>query len=96
MAKPAPSIPIPGAPKQPSTSAIGFPPAHLSATGCASLTAGLTAPSTTDSSRRLTAASGEADEFYAAVQRPELNDEERLIQRQALAGMLWSKQLLLL
>ncbi len=36
---------------------------------------------------------GEADEFYAAVQRPELNDEERLIQRQALAGMLWSKQL---
>ena len=36
---------------------------------------------------------GEADEFYAAVQRPGLNDEERLIQRQALAGMLWSKQL---
>ena len=35
----------------------------------------------------------EADEFYAAIQKPELNDEERLIQRQALAGMLWSKQL---
>ncbi|MEW5956547.1 MAG: glucosidase [Chloroflexota bacterium] len=34
----------------------------------------------------------EADEFYAAVQKPDLSDEERSIQRQALAGMLWSKQ----
>ena len=35
----------------------------------------------------------EADEFYAAVQPPELDDDLRRIQRQALAGMLWSKQL---
>ncbi|MBV7329862.1 glucosidase [Chloroflexi bacterium TSY] len=35
----------------------------------------------------------EADAFYAAVQNPDLNDDERRIQRQALAGMLWSKQL---
>ena len=35
----------------------------------------------------------EADEFYAVIQKPGLNDEERLIQRRALAGMLWSKQL---
>ena len=35
----------------------------------------------------------EADAFYAAIQKPELNGEERLIQRRALAGMLWSKQL---
>ena len=34
----------------------------------------------------------EADEFYAAVQRPDLSDEERMIQRQALAGILWTKQ----
>ena len=35
----------------------------------------------------------EADAFYHEIQKPELNDEERLIQRQAFAGMLWSKQL---
>lgn len=35
----------------------------------------------------------EADAFYASVQNPQLNDEERRIQRQAFAGMLWSKQL---
>ncbi len=34
----------------------------------------------------------EADEFYAAIQNPRLSDDERQIQRQALAGMLWSKQ----
>ncbi len=34
----------------------------------------------------------EADEFYAAIQKPNLSDEERSVQRQALAGMLWSKQ----
>ncbi|MCG3212301.1 MAG: hypothetical protein FOGNACKC_05949 [Anaerolineae bacterium] len=35
----------------------------------------------------------EADEFYAAVQNPNLSDDERCVQRQAWAGMLWSKQL---
>ncbi len=35
----------------------------------------------------------EADEFYTAVQRAELSEDERRVQRQALAGMLWSKQL---
>jgi hypothetical protein len=35
----------------------------------------------------------EADAFYAALQSPALSDEERRIQRQAFAGMLWSKQL---
>ena len=34
----------------------------------------------------------EADAFYASVQAPKLSDDERRIQRQALAGMLWSKQ----
>jgi hypothetical protein len=28
----------------------------------------------------------EADEFYAAIQRPDLTDDERRVQRQALAG----------
>jgi hypothetical protein len=37
----------------------------------------------------------EADEFYDAIHPPEATAEERLIQRQALAGMLWSKQIYL-
>ena len=34
----------------------------------------------------------EADEFYADLQKTIPDEEERQIQRQALAGMLWSKQ----
>jgi len=34
----------------------------------------------------------EADEFYAAIQSPGLNAEEKQVQRQALSGMLWTKQ----
>ncbi|MFC3383034.1 MGH1-like glycoside hydrolase domain-containing protein [Couchioplanes azureus] len=34
----------------------------------------------------------EADEFYAGALAPELGDAERQVARQALAGMLWSKQ----
>lgn len=35
----------------------------------------------------------EADKFYQQLQSASLNDELRAVQRQALAGMLWSKQL---
>jgi hypothetical protein len=34
----------------------------------------------------------EADEFYACLQRDQPNDDARLVQRQAFAGMIWSKQ----
>lgn len=34
----------------------------------------------------------EADEFYAAIQPPKATDDEKLVQRQAFAGLLWSKQ----
>lgn len=34
----------------------------------------------------------EADEFYASVHPPKATNDEKLIQRQALAGLLWSKQ----
>ena len=34
----------------------------------------------------------EADEFYADLQRGLDNEDARLVQRQALAGMIWSKQ----
>jgi hypothetical protein len=37
----------------------------------------------------------EADEFYATVHPPAATAEEKTIQRQALAGMLWSKQIYL-
>ena len=37
----------------------------------------------------------EADEFYAALHPSEATDDERLVQRQALAGLLWSKQIYL-
>jgi hypothetical protein len=35
---------------------------------------------------------GEADEFYAEVQADLQDPDARLVQRQALAGMIWSKQ----
>ena len=34
----------------------------------------------------------EADEFHASLVAPEVSADERLIQRQALAGLLWNKQ----
>ena len=34
----------------------------------------------------------EADEFYEALHPPEATADERLVQRQAFAGLLWSKQ----
>jgi hypothetical protein len=35
----------------------------------------------------------EADAFYAAVQNTDLSEDERRVQRQAFAGLLWTKQL---
>ena len=35
----------------------------------------------------------EADEFYDAVQRSDISAEQKSVQRQAFAGMLWTKQL---
>ena len=34
----------------------------------------------------------EADEFYRAIQNPNLDEDAMRVQRQALSGMLWSKQ----
>ena len=34
----------------------------------------------------------EADQFYTAVQAPLMKPDERLVHRQGLAGMMWSKQ----
>jgi hypothetical protein len=35
----------------------------------------------------------EADQFYTAIQPPEATEDEKRVQRQALAGLLWSKQI---
>jgi hypothetical protein len=35
---------------------------------------------------------GDADEFYTRITPPSLNEDQRRVHRQALAGMLWSKQ----
>jgi hypothetical protein len=35
----------------------------------------------------------EADEFYEEIHPPKASDDERRVQRQALAGMLWTKQI---
>jgi hypothetical protein len=35
----------------------------------------------------------EADDFYAAIHPPKASEDEKLVQRQALAGMLWTKQI---
>ncbi len=37
----------------------------------------------------------EADEFYESVHPPKATEDERRVQRQAFAGMLWSKQIYL-
>ncbi|HXZ78809.1 MAG TPA: glucosidase [Terriglobales bacterium] len=34
----------------------------------------------------------EADDFYASITPPALNDDQKSVMRQALAGMLWTKQ----
>ena len=45
-----------------------------------------------DFDEAMTAREREADEFYAALAPEDASDDERLVLRQALAGMLWSKQ----
>ena len=34
----------------------------------------------------------EANQFYATIQNPKLTEDEKLVQRQALAGLMWTKQ----
>ncbi|WP_413989316.1 MGH1-like glycoside hydrolase domain-containing protein [Labrys okinawensis] len=43
----------------------------------------------------LTARRNEADEFYAAIQSGMMDSDARAVHRQALAGLLWSKQVYL-
>ena len=45
-----------------------------------------------DAEQVLAIRKAEADEFYRAVAVDDLTEDERLVQRQALAGLLWCKQ----
>jgi hypothetical protein len=68
-------------------------PPQGSTTICVRLSAGQQGPSGFDGfddvfTRRI----AEADAFYAALQRSIADEDMRRIQRQAFAGMLWSKQ----
>jgi hypothetical protein len=42
--------------------------------------------------RYLTERRGECDEYYADLQKDIVSDDERAVQRQAFAGLVWSKQ----
>ena len=42
--------------------------------------------------RLLATRQGEADEFYRSITPPQVSSDNALVMRQALAGMLWSKQ----
>jgi hypothetical protein len=77
----------------------------IQAGGSSTLRVRLTDTESAEPSRRGTAASlfadfdelmitrrGEADEFWGDVAAGDLADDERLVVRQALAGMFWSKQ----
>jgi len=57
------------------------------------LTAAPQASPFVDFDRLLTLRREEADAFYEALLDPNLSIEERAVQRQAFAGMIWSKQL---
>jgi hypothetical protein len=59
------------------------------------LTAGSPEAPLDDVDRILEERRREADEFYAFVQPPQATEDEKLVQRQAFAGMLWSKQIYL-
>jgi hypothetical protein len=51
-----------------------------------------TAPAFSDFSSIMAQRLKEADDFYRLVLPPHVSDDEKLVMRQAFAGMLWSKQ----
>jgi hypothetical protein len=59
------------------------------------LTPGRLADPLADVDRIVEERKAEADEFYAAIQPPGASVDEKLVQRQALASLLWTKQIYL-
>ncbi len=56
------------------------------------LTRGIVAEPFSDFDRLFSMSRGEADEYYRDLQRDIVDADARLVQRQAFAGMIWSKQ----
>lgn len=70
-------------------------PAQESATLCLRLTSEPLQNPLDDVEKIVALRKSEADSFYAEVHPPKATEEERRIQRQAFAGMLWNKQIYL-
>ena len=64
--------------------------------GCAPPRLRISSPSEKPYQSLFAARLAEADAFYDAITPAPLNADRRMVMRQALAGMLWSKQYLLL
>ena len=56
------------------------------------LVAGSARPQFTDFDRQIELRTREADEFYGQLQKDLTDPDARMVQRQAFAGMIWSKQ----
>ncbi len=65
---------------------------RLTAREAAKRTAGTKGPFGQEFDEILTARQQEADEFYKSVTPPSISADEARVMRQAIAGMLWSKQ----
>lgn len=83
-------------PSQNGTKAAGYfnftVPAHDKVEVCVRLTKGQNKQPFNDFNKVFDARLREADDFYATLQTDLEDDDAKLIQRQALAGMIWSKQ----
>lgn len=68
-------------------------PAHSKATMCLRLSDKELAKPFVDFDEVLLRRKEETEQFYETIHPPGLNEDEKMIQRQAFAGLLWSKQL---
>jgi hypothetical protein len=67
-------------------------PAGGSQIVCLRLTSGASAPFGGEFEETFRRRLAEADAFYATLATPDLSDDAKAVQRQAFAGLLWSKQ----
>ncbi|HET7238024.1 MAG TPA: hypothetical protein VFI76_03295, partial [Terrimicrobiaceae bacterium] len=78
------------------TKAAAHLPRNVPAGGCVQMRACLRTSSDAEPfayfEAMMNARRADADAYYAEIQKDLTNDDARLVQRQALAGMIWSKQ----
>ena len=90
-----PSAPPPRAPNAAPPSSASSHPAAKPKSASASAPPNATATPSSSSTPSSKPAAKKPNEFYAALQKDIHDPDARLVQRQALAGMLWSKQFFL-